>query len=95
MTNKYSKNTKLNNVLMAIENQLVEMGIDEVEHYYKEFKNEPDYNIVQYGNLLIYHVDIFELYRKAGYKSTENFSNEKIWNTYKKQVGYIARKMMH
>lgn len=93
MTN-YSKNKKLNTLLNTIENDLLELGIDEVKRYYNEFKHEPDYNIVQYGNLLIYYSDIYELYKNCGYKTTDKFSTQKIWETYKKQVGYVARKLL-
>lgn len=86
---KFSKNQKLNNILNAIYDQLQEFGIEEIKRYKKEFKNESDYNIVQYGNLLIYYADVQELYKKAGYKS--KFSDFKIWEIYKRQVGYIAR----
>lgn len=86
---KFSKNQKLNSVLTAIYKQLQDFGIDEIKRYKTEFKNEPDYNIVQYGNLLIYYVDIQELYKKAGYKT--KFSDAKIWDIYKRQVGYIVR----
>lgn len=89
--NKYSKNNKLNKLLTEIENQLLEFGIDEVKRYMKEFHCEKDYNIVQYGNLLVYFADIYKLYADCGYKSTSRFSTNKIWETYKRQVGYIAR----
>ena len=57
----------------------------------KEFKNEIDFNLVNSGNMLIYYDDIRNFYKNFGYKTTEKFSNEKIWNLYKRQVGYIAR----
>ena len=85
---KLSKNKKLNYVLNFIYNELSELGIEEVKRYKKEFKNEIDYNIAQYGNLLIYYDDIKELYKKAGYKTY--FKDDKIWEIYKRQVGYIA-----
>lgn len=93
MTN-YSKNKKLNSVLNAIEEQLKEYGLDEVKRYYKEFPNEPDYNIVQYGNLLIYYNQIYKLYENCGYKSTNKYSPDKIWAVYLRQVGYIVRELL-
>lgn len=88
---KFSKNVKLNTVLMGIYEDLKELGIDEVKRYKDEFKNETDYNIAQYGNLLIYYADIKEFYKNAGYKSFEKMSDSKVWDIYKRQVGYVAR----
>ena len=92
--NKYSKNVKLNKVLMEIESNLLDLGLEEIERYYNEFRNEVDFNIVQYGNMLIYYNDIYNFYRSCGYKSTEKMSTEKIWDLYKNQVGYVARKII-
>ena len=90
--NKYSRNVKLNRVLMKIEDSLLEeLGIDEVKRYYSQFKHEDDYNIVQYGNLLIWYNEIYDFYRECGYKSTDKMTTDKIWDLYKKQVGYVAR----
>lgn len=94
MTN-YSKNAKLNKVLNEIADSLLEMGLDEVMRYYKEFPHEPDYNIAQYGNLLVYYSDIYNFYRNCGYKSTDKFSADKIWEIYKRQVGYIVRELIY
>ncbi len=91
---KYSKNKKLNAILNAIETELKELGLDEVKRYYNEFKHEPDYNIAQYGNVLVYYDDIYKLYRNCGYKCTDKFSADKIWETYKRQVGYVTRELM-
>lgn len=88
---KFSKNKKLNAVLTAIYDDLQEFGTNEVKRYKSNFKNEADFNIAQYGNLLIYYNDIRQFYKNAGYKSLDKFSNDKIWNIYKRQVGYIAR----
>lgn len=88
---KFSKNVKLNTVLMEIYEDLKELGIDEVKRYKDEFKHETDYNIAQYGNLLIYYADIKEFYKNAGYKSIEKMSDSKVWDIYKRQVGYVAR----
>lgn len=88
---KFSKNKKLNKVLNEILNQLEELGLEEVQHYYNEFENESDYNLVQYGNLLIYYSDIRDMYENCGYKTLKRYSNDKVWETYKRQVGYVAR----
>ena len=92
--NKYSKNNKLNKVLMKIESDLLEIGINEVKRYYNEFRNEVDFNIVQYGNMLVYYNDIYNFYRSCGYKSTDKMSTNKIWSLYKNQVGYVTRKLI-
>lgn len=86
---KFSKNKKLNAVLNSIYEQLSEFGWGEVKHYFDEFKSEPDYNIIQYGNLLIYYDDIKKLYKSCGYKT--KFTDNQIWDIYKRQVGYITR----
>ena len=92
---KYSKNKKLNTLLNAIEESLLELGLEEVKRYYNEFKREPDYNIAQYGNLLIYYDEVRNLYAACGYKTTQKFSNQKLWDVYKNQVGYIVRNLIH
>lgn len=88
---KFSKNVKLNAVLNGIYEDLQELGIEEVKRYKEEFKHETDFNIAQYGNLLIYYADIREFYKNAGYKSFDKMSDGKIWEIYKRQVGYMAR----
>lgn len=93
--NKYSRNNKLNTVLTEIENQIKDFGIYEAKRYFDEFEGEIDYNIAQYVNLLVYFPDIYKLYRDCGYKTTDKFSTEKIWETYKRQVDYVARKLMY
>ena len=92
---KFSKNNKLNTVLTAIKDDLIEMGIDEVKRYFNEFKSEPDYNIVNYGNMLIYYDDIYKFYREAGYKSLDRVSNNKIWEIYRRQVGYVVGRLVN
>jgi hypothetical protein len=91
---KYSKNAKLNKALTEIAESVSGMGLDEVKRYYTAFRNEPDYNIAQYGNLLVYYDDIYNFYRKCGYKSTDKFSRVKIWETYMRQVGYVVRLLL-
>ena len=87
----YSKNAKLDHVLNTIESELQELGLDEVARYRKEFKNVVDYNIARYGNVSIYYYDIREIYKD--YKSLDNASDSKIWDIYRRQVGYVARKL--
>lgn len=90
----FSKNKKLNGVLNDILESLQEMGIEEVARYYNEFNNEIDYNIAQFGNLLIYYADVKELYRRNGYTSLDKMSDHKVWDIYKRQVGYVARTLI-
>ena len=94
MKNKYSKNKKLNEVLTRIEGQLLELGLDEVRHYKESFPYELDYNIAQYGNLLIYYYDIKKMYRDCGYVSLDKTSDQKVWEIYKRQVGFVVRELM-
>lgn len=93
---KYSKNTKLNTVLNQIENDLICLGLTEIKRYMKEFPNEPDYYIAEYGNMMIYYSQIRGMYLDAGYKtfSISRISNTKMWNIYKRQVGYVARQII-
>lgn len=100
MNNKYSVNPKLNKALCGIEGQLLDMcdskkeSINQISAYVKDFKKEPDYNIAQHGNLLIYIYDIKEFYNNCGYKSTGRMSYSRIWELYKRQVGYVARRIV-
>lgn len=95
---KYSNNKKLEKVLISIEQQLLsihdskEDSIKEIKRYYKEFPREIDYNLYQYGNLLIYYYQIKELYKD--YKSLQNVSVYKLEEIYKRQVGFVARKLI-
>ena len=93
---KYSKNVKLNTVLNQIEENLLQFGKDEIKRYMKEYPNEPDYNIAQHGNMMVYYSQIRGMYLDAGYKtfSTSRISNTKMWKIYKRQVGYVARELM-
>jgi len=94
---KYSNNKKLNSVLTSIEESILnssdtpEMAISEIKRYKKEFPRESDYNYAQYGNLLIGYWEVYKLYRDCGYKTTDQYSCAKIWETYKRQVGYVIR----
>jgi len=93
----FSKNKKLNGVLNDIYTQLLEMcdtkeeSISEIKRYAREFRKEIDYNIAQYGNLIVYHDDVLAMYKKYGYKSLGRLSVDARWNIYKRQVGYVVR----
>lgn len=43
-----------------------DLGADEVRHYMKGFPKEPDYNLVNYGNMRIYYAEVRELFERAG-----------------------------
>lgn len=88
---KMSINAKRNGLLNEIYEDLLEMGVEEVKRYKKAFPYELDYNLVQYGNLLIYYYDIREFYKKHGYKSAENATDFQVWEIYKRDVRDIAR----
>lgn len=94
MKNKYSKNKKLNEVLTRIEGQLLNLGLDEIKHYKESFPNEIDYNIAQYGSVLVYYYDVRQMYNDCGYKSLDKMSDQKVWEIYKRQVGYVARQLV-
>ena len=93
---KYSKNVKLNTVLNQIEENLLQFGKDEIKRYMKEYPNEPDYNIAEYGNMLIYYSQIRGMCLDSDYKTftISRISNYKMWDIYKRQVGYVARELM-
>lgn len=98
---KYSSNKKLNAALENIEQQIIEgFGGDraatlaEASRYKAEFPREADYNIAQYGHLIVYYSDLYKFYRECGYKSTDRMSADDLWATYLRQVGYVAREML-
>lgn len=66
-----------------------EESYNEVLHYKHEFRREPDYNIAQYGNLLVYYTQIREFYKSCGYP-VERYEDEQLWEQYKKDVGVSA-----
>jgi hypothetical protein len=97
-TYKFSQNKKTNGVLNEIYADLLTIcdggafdSWKEIRRYYCEFPNEPDHNLAQYGNLLIYHCQVRDFYERHGYKSMRRMSNAKIWAIYLRQVGYVAR----
>lgn len=93
---KFSNNTKFNNLLCKIEEQIKkdEKWETEIVRFYKEFPMFPDYNYVSYGNLLISYHDVRELFESCGYTSTKNITDEEIWELYKSQVGHVIRELI-
>ena len=91
---KFSQNAKLNKVLNDIYDSLLSIhdtkneSIAEIKHYKDTFPKELDYNLYQYGNLIIYDGDIKDLYKD--YKSLQKSSIESIRNIYKRQIRYVA-----
>lgn len=58
----------------------------------REFPRERDYNLYQYGNVLIYNDEIRDLY--SDYASLKNASDNKLVEIYKRQVGAVARQLV-
>lgn len=91
---KLSKNKKLNNVLNDIYDSLLSMrdtereSVHEIKRYKDNFPKELDFNLYQYGNLLIYNDQIKNLYSE--YKSLQKVSIDKLIEIYKRQVRYVA-----
>lgn len=97
----YSTNRKTNNLLCAIQDQLLKMcdteqsSLDEIRHYMTDYPQEPDYNIADHGNLMVYYVDIRKMYLDCGYKSLNRVSNDAIWQIYRSNVGYVATRLVN
>ena len=94
---KFSKNKKTSAVYNCVFNQLLNMcdtkeeSINEIEHYYREFKSVyPDFNIVLHGNLLCCYADVRQLFDVCGY-STSALSSERLWANYRRVTGIVAR----
>lgn len=69
-------------------------SLDEVRHYAKHFHLISDFNIVQYGSLLVYYDDIRDFYKDCGYPNIEQMENDELWDMYRKNVGYVAKMML-
>lgn len=86
--------------LADIEEQLLfkhntkEESLNEIKRYMKEFPQEADYNIVQYGNLLVYYHQIREFYNDCGCDMTDK-SNDEVWELYKSHVGQVAKRLLN
>lgn len=92
---KFSKNSKLNAALNGIESQILNvLSLNEIARYAAEFPKEPDYNIAQYGSILVYYNDIREFYKGCGYKMATTVSDSRLWEIYKRQTGYVVRHIL-
>ena len=89
-------------VINEIKGDLLEMcdtpeeSLGEIVRYVDCFPKEPDYNIAQYGNLLVYYDHVRDFYTSRGYKDNDpNIVDDgKLWEMYKKHVGCAARKLL-
>ena len=70
-----------------------EESLSEVRRYMDEFPKEPDYNIVQHGNLLVYYNDIRLFYNRNNYDVTD-MNDEEVWEMYKMHVGKSVKQLM-
>lgn len=95
---KYSTNKKLNAVLNSIEQNLLQIldskeeSLAEIKHYMQGYPEEIDYSLYQSGTTLFYTSDIRQLYIDAGYKA-QDWSYNKLIETYQRQIGYVARQL--
>lgn len=101
-----SKSPVLNAVYNDIWEYLEDLGMPELIHYMTSFPNEPDFNLVNYGEMRIYYAEIRDMYVNAGnkkcaetYKKSRNghmYGDPKIddfelWEKYRRDVGYVAK----
>lgn len=108
-TPKLSNSPVLQAIYSDIWEYLEELGTDEVKRYMDAFPRETDYNLVQYGNMRIYYVEIRDMYANAGARNylkvrkrtTRNgergdyfISNDDLWEHYKRDVARIAREFI-
>lgn len=106
---KYQNNAKRNAILSDIYEDLLEnLGEEEVRRYYNEFngKKLTDYNIAQYGNLLIYYYDIRqffiarglteygEKFKQPSRQNDYKISDDEVWRFYKRLVGLVVDYMI-
>jgi len=84
-----------------IEEQLLSMcntkeeSLSEIKRYADNFPKEPDFNIVQYGNLLVYYDQIRNFYIECGCDFVKNKSDDEMWEMYKKHVGIVANQLLN
>lgn len=84
--------------LSHIEEQLLSMcdteleSRSEIKRYMENFPHESDFNIVQYGNLLVYYNQIREFYHDCGCNMIDK-DNDELWELYKSHVGQVAKRL--
>lgn len=69
-------------------------SLNEVRHYAKGFPKEVDFNLAQYGSLLVFYVQVREFYESCEYPRLNELDDSDIWEMYKKDVGYVATRVM-
>ena len=69
-------------------------SLQEIIWYYKTFPDKIDYNIVTYGNLLTYTIQITELYKKYKCKFVKSASSDQLWTQYLFDVGWVVDNMI-
>ena len=97
---RFNTNNKYNATLCEILSDLYEIhdtkteSVDEIKHYKKEFPREPDFNLAQYGNLIIYYYDLRQMFIRCGYseKHLKRISDARLWEMYRYRVGEVVRK---
>lgn len=98
--NTYSVNNKFEKTCKEIANDLLSIHGNEdearaeIKHYKESFPKEPDYNLAQYGNLIVYYSDLREMFIRCGYSAKElkKVSDFRLWKIYLYRVGYVVRK---
>lgn len=86
--------------LEMIKEQLLSMqntegeSLSEIKRYADHFPKEPDFNIVQYGNLLVYYGQIRDFYAECGFGQANDKNDDEIWEMYKRHVGSVASQLL-
>lgn len=97
---KYSELPNLDKVLVSIEESIwdiyktKEECLNELKRYAKAFPHEPDYNVAQYGRLLVSSYQVREMYNECGYKPKSELNDDQIWELYLHQVGHVVKQLI-
>ena len=76
-------------------------SLGEVRHYANGFPKEIDFNLAQYGNVLVYYHQIAQFYKDCEYPchklidSDGDLDTDKLWSMYKKDVGIVAQNVLN
>ena len=96
----------MNAIYSDIWEYIDDLGMSELIHYMNAFPNEPDYNLVNYGEMRIYYSEIRQMFINAGAKQYgetykrargENAAGDwkisdcEMWEFYRRDVGRVAR----